>query len=135
MQATPASQSMQQCIDDCMRCYQVCIQTAMNQCLEMGGSHVEPDHFRLMTSCAEICRTAAHFMLSRTQSHAYVCASCAEICGACAQSCEQIGQMDECVQACRRCEQSCRQMADEQGMSFMPQRVPGQAGLSGQLPM
>lgn len=102
---------MQTCIDECLRCYQACLGTAMNHCLEAGGKHLGPEHFRLMAACAEICRTGAHFMLISSDHHKHVCAECAEICEACAKSCEKIGEMQECVDACRRCAASCRQMA------------------------
>ncbi len=104
--------SMQQCIDDCLHCYRTCLETAMNHCLEAGGPHTEPEHFRLMIHCAEICRTCAEFMLGNSRMHAPVCAACVEICHACAQSCEQIGDMNECVEACRTCMESCRAMAE-----------------------
>lgn len=132
MPMTQAS-TMQQCIDDCLHCYRTCLQTAMHHCLEAGGQHTEPEHFRLMTSCAEICRTSAHFMLTGTHLHSYVCSACAEICHACAESCMQIGEMDECVQACRTCEQSCRAMADE-GAGMQPHSSM-QPGFQDQLPM
>jgi len=83
----------------------------MNHCLETGGEHVAPDHFRLMTNCAEICRTAADFMLSGSRMIAQVCAACAEVCDACASSCENLGDMDECVRACRECAARCRAVA------------------------
>ncbi|TRW91262.1 four-helix bundle copper-binding protein [Candidatus Methylobacter oryzae] len=102
---------MQSCIEDCMNCHQVCLQTAMNYCLNTGGKHVEPEHFRLMMNCAEICQTSANFMLSNSRFHMRTCAVCAEICEACAADCRQIGGMDECVQACQNCAESCRQMA------------------------
>jgi len=102
---------MQGCIDECMRCYRECQQMAMGHCLETGGRHVEPAHFRLMMSCAEICRTSATIMLNRLPQHGVVCAACAEICEACADDCEAIGDMDACVTACRRCAESCRRMA------------------------
>lgn len=105
------SPDMQRCIDDCLDCYRICTRDAMNHCLETGGPHTEPEHFRLMMHCAEICRTAASFMLGSSRLHATVCAACAEVCGACADSCEQVGNMDECVQACRACEQSCGRMS------------------------
>ena len=105
------SQDLQNCIDECLQCYQTCVREAMNHCLEKGGKHVEPTHFRLMMNCAEICRTAANFMLSGSDFHPRICAACAELCDACAQSCEQVGEMEDCMQACRRCAQSCRQMA------------------------
>jgi hypothetical protein len=119
--------SMQQCIDECLHCYRTCMQTAMNHCLETGGPHVEPEHFRLMMNCAEICRTSADFMLSSSPLHARICSACAEVCDACADSCEQIGDMDECVQACRSCAQSCHQMAG--GQMGMP--IPGESAQFG----
>ena len=102
---------LQACIVDCLECYSLCKQEAMTHCLEVGGRHVDPDHFRLMDDCAEICRTAADFMLSRSAFHARVCGVCAEICDACAQSCEEIGGMEGCARACRGCAESCRRLA------------------------
>jgi hypothetical protein len=103
--------TMQSCIDACNYCHQVCLQTAMNYCLMTGGKHVEPEHFRMMMSCAEICQTAANFMLSNSRFHTRTCAICAEVCEACAQDCRNIGGMDECIQACQNCAESCHQMA------------------------
>jgi hypothetical protein len=107
-QTTP---EMQQCIQNCQECHKVCLQMAMNHCLQMGGKHVEANHMRLMLNCAEICQTSLNFMLSGSEQHKLTCGVCAEVCEACAQSCAQVGDMDECVQACRQCAQSCRQMA------------------------
>jgi hypothetical protein len=83
---------------------------AMQHCLEMGGEHVAPKHFRLMMPCGGICRTAAHFMLIGAEHRRHVCAECAEICAECAAECERLDGMEECVQACR-CAESCRRMA------------------------
>jgi len=105
------SPEMQACIDACLRCYSACLGTAMQHCLDMGGKHTEPHHFRLMMACAEICRTSAHFMLIGTEHHRHTCRECAEICTECAQSCERIGGMDTCAAACRACAESCRRMA------------------------
>lgn len=102
---------LQACIDACLNCYATCLGTAMNHCLEAGGKHVEPPHFRLMMACSEICRTAAHFMLLNTPHHKHTCRECAEICSECARDCERIGEMQDCVEACRRCAQSCQAMA------------------------
>jgi hypothetical protein len=102
---------MQECVDNCMACYGTCLSTAMGHCLEMGGKHSEPPHFRLMMACAEICRTAAHFMLVGTRHYRHICSECAEICAECATDCERIGDMTDCVEACRRCAESCRRMA------------------------
>jgi hypothetical protein len=102
---------MKACIEACLKCYQTCLGMAMSHCLEQGGDHVEPEHFRLMMACAEICRTSAHFMLMGTPHHRHTCGECAEICEECAQSCEQLDGMEECVVACRRCATECRKMA------------------------
>ena len=105
------SQEMQACIAACLKCYSVCLGTAMHHCLEAGGKHVEPKHFRLMMACAEICRTSAHFMLIGTEHYKHTCRECAEICLECAKDCERIGDMEECAQECRSCAESCRKMA------------------------
>jgi hypothetical protein len=112
--STPTGASMQSCIDACDRCHRVCFQTAMNHCLEMGGKHVEPEHFRLMINCAEICQTSVNFQLSNSRFQYRLCEVCAEICEACAMDCEKIGGMDECVEVCRECAKSCREMASTQ---------------------
>jgi hypothetical protein len=105
------SQKLRDCINECQQCHAICLSTAMTHCLEEGGRHVEPVHFRLLTACAVICQTAADFMLMQDKHHQRVCAVCAEVCEACAKSCEEIGGMKECVEACRRCAESCRSMA------------------------
>lgn len=132
---TATQTSMQSCIEDCLHCYRTCLQTAMTHCLEAGGPHTEPEHFRLMMNCAEICRTSAEFMMSKSRLHAAVCAACAEVCRACADSCEQIGAMDECVQACRSCMDSCRQMAQGSDMGDFPGQTRGMSDLQDRLPM
>jgi hypothetical protein len=108
--------ALENCIEACQRCHDVCLQMAMTHCLQQGGEHVEPEHFRLMLNCAEICQTSANFMLSNSALHGSVCAVCAEVCEACADSCEQVGQMDQCVQACRQCAQQCQSMSGGQSL-------------------
>ena len=102
---------MESCINECLNCYRVCLRDAMQHCLEQGGKHTEPKHFRTMIACAEICKTSAHFMLIGSEQHSLTCSVCAQVCEECARSCEQVGGMQECADACRRCAESCRQMA------------------------
>ncbi len=106
-------QPLQRCIDDCLACYSVCRSMASIHCLERGGRHIAPRHFRLMLDCAEVCRTAADLMLNASAHHARLCAVCAEVCDACAASCERLDGMQKCVDACRRCADSCREMVRE----------------------
>ena len=105
------SDAMSRCIEMCLSCYRSCMGTAMTHCLEVGGKHTEPAHFRLMMACAEMCRTSAHFMLIGTPHHKHTCGECAEICTECADDCERIGGMEECVKICRACAASCKEMA------------------------
>ena len=104
---------MQDCIETCLDCYRSCQQTALTHCLEAGGKHVEPEHFRLMLDCAEICRTAAHLMLGNSPYHHAICGQCAEICKACAESCQSLEGMEDCAKICEQCARSCEQMAGQ----------------------
>lgn len=107
----PRPAQLQICIDECLQCYQSCLGMAMSHCLEVGGAHVDPAHFRLMMACSESCRTAAHFMLIGVPHHQHVCADCASICRQCADSCDALDGMDECAAMCRRCADACERVA------------------------
>ncbi len=107
--ATPHG-DMRQCIDHCMDCYRMCIETAMTHCLRAGGAHVEPDHFRLMINCADMCRTAADFMLSESEFQTRACSLCADVSEACAASCRDVGDMEDCALACEIAGASCASM-------------------------
>jgi hypothetical protein len=105
------SPELVRCIARCTACHETCLQGAARHCLEQGGAHVAPQHFRLMLACAEICRTSAAIMSIGVPQHRSVCAACAEICIACAQSCDAIDGMEACAEACRECAKSCAAMA------------------------
>lgn len=105
------SEDLKSCIDECNTCADVCLNMASTHCLEKGGEHVAPAHFRLMLDCAEICRVSADFMLRNSPRHQLTCGICAEVCDRCAESCEKLDGMERCAEACRRCAESCRKMA------------------------
>jgi hypothetical protein len=107
------SATMRRCIEQCSNCHQVCLQEASLHCLEAGGQHVAPEHFRLMLACAEMCRTSAAIMSIGVPQHGYVCSACAAICNACADSCDAIDGMEGCASTCRDCARSCSAMAAE----------------------
>lgn len=107
----PLSADIEECVRLCLACYRSCTETASGHCLEMGGPHVEPEHFRLMLGCAEICRATAALMLNHSPQHPLQCGVCAEYCRLCAASCREIGDMDDCVAACEACAESCERMA------------------------
>ena len=102
---------MRHCIEQCLNCYKVCYGSAMTHCLERGGEHVEPQHFRLMMACAEMCRSCAHILLLNSPLYRSVCRACAEICGQCAHNCDRLGDMSECADACRHCAEACEKLS------------------------
>jgi len=105
------SEEMRACIERCQSCSTLCLSEAMGHCLEKGGRHTEPGHFRLMLDCADMCGTAARFMARGSEHHGHICRECAEICRACAASCDRLDGMEECAAECRRCAESCEKMA------------------------
>lgn len=111
---------MQSCIDACDACHAICLKTAMTHSLLQGGPHAEAGHLRLMLNCAEICQTAANFMLSNSAVHAPVCGACAEVCNACAISCLRIGDLEQCADACTRCAEACTLMEAMAGHGPQP---------------
>lgn len=109
----PSKYDLQRCIAECLDCYNVCTQTALNQCLQESSDRVQPELFQLMATCANICRTAADLMLGNFGLHTQkACAVCAEVCSACADGCERVGELDDCAEACRRCADACRDIAE-----------------------
>jgi hypothetical protein len=108
------SQQMQDCINECLNCHSICLET-VTHCLQMGGKHAEASHIRLLFDCAEICQTSANFMLRGSDLHGRTCAVCAEVCARCTDECERMGAEDEmmrrCAEACRRCAQVCQSMS------------------------
>jgi hypothetical protein len=108
------SREMQQCIDECLGCHSICLQTVQH-CLDLGGRHAEREHITLLLDCAEICETSANYMLRGSRLHGRTCAVCAEVCRACEDDCLRVGGNDEmmqqCAEACRRCAESCERMA------------------------
>lgn len=108
-----ANQAMQDCIDACTTCAQVCLET-VDYCLGKGGDHAAQAHIRDLLDCVDICQTSAGFLTRQSEHHASTCRVCAEVCRACAESCSQFtndAQMKKCADACRRCAESCEQMA------------------------
>lgn len=101
------------CTDACLACARDCLATATTYCLAKGGDHAEPVHMRLMLDCAEICRTAADFMIRGSEQHHLVCAVCAEVCTECALSCDRLhdDRMHHCAEVCRHCAELCRSMS------------------------
>lgn len=92
------------------QCEAICINT-IQYCIQMGGAHAEPSHVAILQDCADICGSAAKFMLRASSQHRKVTEACADICEACADSCDKFpndAQMTACADACRACAAVCR---------------------------
>jgi hypothetical protein len=112
--AHPADHNVQIMTD----CHDMCVQTVPH-CFDKGGDHARTEHITLLLDCAEICQTAANFMLRNSEQHARVCAVRAEVCDRCAEDCERLAagdqMMQQCAQTCRRCADACREMSRQTG--------------------
>ena len=108
------TQEMRACIDECIACYAICVETQAH-CIGMGGRHAEAQHLNTLADCAKLCEVSANAMLRMSDFHAQICRVCAEACDRCARSCEQVDRNDEtmrqCAERCRSCADSCRLMA------------------------
>lgn len=110
---------MRECIERCTECEKICIETAA-YCAEKGGKHAMPKHLRLLAECAQMCGTAAKFMLLGSPNHVLTCGVAAEVAMQCAEECEEFPEDDRmkaCADACRRCEAECTRMAEMETVS------------------
>ncbi len=115
-QATETTSEMQECIDNCSECSNVCLQT-ISHCLRQGGKTADSKSIQLLAESVEICRASAKFLCLASAHYRETCGLCAEICEECADACESAGGGDEqikkCAKACRTCAQSCQEMAGQ----------------------
>ncbi len=113
---TSHQEMMDQCIQECLNCHRLCLQT-IQHCLRMSGMHEDPVHIGLLIDCAEICQTSANFMINRSGFHSKTCGLCAEICLVCEEDCRAVGRDDEvmraCADTCRRCAELCRTISSQ----------------------
>ena len=105
------SQQVKDCMEALGHCHAMCLSTAAVHCLESGGEHVRPQHFRLMLDCAASCAFAADALARKSQFHNRICALAADIAETCGKDCERIGGMDACAAACRETARLCAEVA------------------------
>jgi hypothetical protein len=96
---------IQQCIQDCMTCHDVCLQAAQ----QGNNDQAKSAHVQLLQDCAELCLTAAHFMQHNSPLYGYVCQAVASVANHCANACQQMGDSNT-ANACRNAAWSCEQM-------------------------
>jgi len=98
-------QQIQDCIQDCLNCHQVCQNMATS--IQQGQNAT---HRNLLLDCAELCQTTAHFLQHSSPLAGYVTQTCAQVCTHCKEVCNQAG-MNDCANACDICANSCQQMS------------------------
>ena len=107
---------MQKCIQLCQDCHALCVQT-IGHCLKLGGRHAALEHIRLFEDCAQMCATAADYMLRESPFHDRICRLCSDLCKQCGKDCEQVAEDDQmvkqCIEMCRKCAGSCERMASK----------------------
>ena len=79
------NQGVQQATRNTQDCEAICVET-IQHCLDVGGSHTEPSHVRLLQDCADICDTSTKFLLRNSPQHEQLLAACANLCDLCAAS-------------------------------------------------
>ena len=104
---------MSDCVEKCTQTHGACLELA-DYCLRKGGPLAQPDTIELFEDCAEMCSTAADFLVRGSPRHALTCSIAAEISEECAIGCEAWPDdpiLRQCAQICRTCAESCRAMA------------------------
>jgi hypothetical protein len=121
-QVEPKNQVEEYMLDLLDRHHRICLET-ITYCLFKGGVYATERHIRSLQDCAEICKTAANFMIRNSYIQPTICNACADICLRCAEECEWLNNdslMKACAEACRRCANFCQIMmakASENGKS------------------
>jgi len=105
------SRQVQDCMEALGHCHALCLSTASVHCLESGGEHVRPQHFRLMLDCAAACAFAADALARKSQFHNRICALAADIAETCGSDCDRLGGMEACAAACREAARLCAEAA------------------------
>ena len=99
----PMSQvELDQCIQDCTQCSDVCLQSAANSS--------DQQHAVSLRDCSELCLAAAHFMQHQNPLYGYVVTAAAEVTQRTGERCEQMGDTD-CANACKNASWSLEQIA------------------------
>ncbi len=111
---TTITDTMRSCIEQCTKCYNVCLETLAHS-IRKGGEFAAAGHLQPLLDCVETCGACRDFMLRGSPLHPELCRLCAEVCERCATCCEHLADQDDqlrrCAEECTRCAEECRQMA------------------------
>src|SRR4051794_26652275 len=99
-----------QCLDACITCHRICLETASTHCLESGNRHLTSDHIRLLVDCAQISQACADFIIRDSELDGYVAGLCSHICNECANAFDVLSDdpsLAVCADCCRQCADLC----------------------------
>lgn len=106
---------MEHCIDKCIACYRICMQTVSKLYDTEGHNH---DLLRQLQVCARACQLSAETMILDSFQHPLTCALCAMLCEQCSVVCRETAEGHErlqflikCADICDECAKSCRDMS------------------------
>lgn len=108
-------QDIQQCIEECLACAQVC-EECISGCLNEADVNMMTRCIELDRECTLICYATAQLMAMNGENAGLLCDACADICETCAEECAKhdAEHCRRCAEACRRCAETCRKMATEE---------------------
>lgn len=102
---------MQSSIEACQECEQACLRS-IPIVVSLIDDNDLAEQLKLQLDCADVCGTAARFLLRESELHPLACSICAEIAHRCARACEALGPaLKECAEACYRCVEACSAMS------------------------
>lgn len=107
-------EEIQESILRCLECQSTCLRV-VDHYWRLQNEEPECPELRLLLNCAEICVTAARFMLRGSDFCHRLCQLCAEVCRSCAQKCRNTtyhAEMAACELACQRCAECCERMVN-----------------------
>ena len=95
------SNAMADCIESCMACEHLCVET-LAWCRARGGA--DPKLPALLALTADICAASARAMAGGSDAYVYLCHACAQVCQRCAESCGALAeeaQLRACAETAR----------------------------------
>ena len=96
------------CVAALQACHATCLQFATFDCMQGNYPRVGPNQFRLMLDCAELCQTAANFLIRDSDHYLRVCREALVICEDLASDCRKFPGMEAILAACDECVSACR---------------------------
>ncbi|MBR9970738.1 four-helix bundle copper-binding protein [Magnetospirillum sulfuroxidans] len=104
---------MKDCINACDLAHRAATEAAIHA-MQQGGKLADWELVQLLLDTADICETAADFLLRSSRQYTPVLRVASEIADKCADACEKLApsdlRMKECAQSCRRAATQCRKL-------------------------